>query len=309
MLTLACALLFAATPAEPPVDLEKTAAYLAEWTSRDNFPDTATFAYYSAYCYRALRRPMPAAAAAKAVGFLKRSQAASGGFASQPKWDPKPSLLWTAHALKALALLGKLGAVDAAKAAAFVRAQAMPDGGFRMEAGEKESSLAATHFALESLAILGRIQTVDRARTRAFIERFAAEGGGFSMTLPPRGSLPRATYFGIAALSRLGAIKPAIKSGAVAYLKSTPYSGLVTAQPPPYPETEELAYALAALRLLGALEEIRLPPVEGFLAARFVPENGGFGPQDGYGSTPPSTYAALEAMVSLGRLPDPFSAK
>lgn len=310
MLTLACALLIAANPAEPlPPDFGNTAAFLDEWTSRDNFPDAATFAYYTAYGYRALQRPMPAPASAKAVDFLKRCQDASGGFVSQPKWDPKPSLLWTAHALKALALLGKLDAIDANKAAAFVRAQATSDGGYRMAPGEKEGSLAAAHFALESLAILGRSSAVDRARTRAFIERFAVEGGGFSLALPPRAALPRATYFGVAALSRLGTLRPAIRAGAVAYLKSTPYSGLVAAQPPPYPETEELAYALAALRLLGALDQIRREPVEEFLAARFVPDNGGFGPLVGYGSTPPSTYAALEAMVSLGRLPDPFKSK
>ncbi len=314
MLTLALALLLTAGPAETPmelekVDIEKTAAYLDEWTSRSSFPDGATFAAYTAYGYRALKRPIPPRAAAKTVEFLKHCQGTSGGFVSDPKWDRNPSLLWTYHALQALVLLDKLGAIDAKKAEAFVRGQAAPDGGFRMDAEEKASSLAATHFALESLALLGRGQPVDRAKTRAFIERFVVPGGGFSMVLPARAALPRATFFGLSALARVGGASPAVKTGAIAYLKSTPYSGLVQANPPPYPETEELAYALESLRVLNALGEIRRPAIEAFLAARFIPENGGFGPQVGYGTTPPSTYAALQCLVALGRLPDPSRTK
>ncbi len=68
------------------------------------------------------------------------------------------------------------------------------------------------------------------------------------------------------------------------------------------PNMQDMAAVVEALAELSSLNVINKYSVYQFVESLYVPENGGFGPEPGLGTTPPSTYSALACLEKIGEL-------
>jgi len=289
------------------IDLKATARLVQGWTARHSFPESTTFAYYYAYSLAALGEPLSPAARAKAIEFLRMCQTESGGFSPEPTYSKTPNLIFTYYALMAAGLLDAGDQIDRRRAADFVLALVRGDGGIAAteKKGEK-ATLATTYYGVESLRILGALARLDREKSVAFIAEYRAKDGGFGAIRGGNPS-PQATFMAARSLDLLGALADEVKAGAIVYLKTTRYPGLVKDKEfSGLPQIQAMAYTLEALSVLGAMREINADRVYGFVASLYIPDNGGFGPRPGLGTTPPSTYQAIACLVRLGKLQDPL---
>ncbi len=289
------------------IDTSRTLRYLQDWARRDRwdrFPESPSFAFYNLYATRALGGEIPAELRAEVVAYLARCQAPDGGFTASPGTGAS-HVVPTLYALRALSLVGALDAVDRSRAAAFVASLARAGGGYAGRASEADASLGTTFHALAALDLLGESGRVDRAETAAYVASHRAAQGGFSLR-PGTASSPAATSMAVRSLKLLGALD-AETSGAVArHLAASRYSGRLREEKfATLPEIEDEANVLSAFAALGRLDLVDAAEVERFVRGLYVAENGGFGPQPGLGTTPPSTYHAIACLVALGRLPDP----
>jgi prenyltransferase beta subunit len=291
----------------PKVDLEKTAALFQGWTTRPSFPESVPLAYYPVYGMRALGKKLPAETSAKIVAFLKSCQKPDGGFANEPKYAPESNIIYTYDALQALELLGQLKAIDRKQALAYVLSLQQPEGGFKAAAGAKQKpTLAATFYAVRSLALLHKLDAVEKEKTSAFIATYKEKGKGFSF-LASKLSAPQPTFMAVRTLKTLGMLTPEIRREATAYLEATRYAGHVTERRYyDLPTMQNMSYVLRSLQDLSALDNADLAKVSTFIESLAIAKNGGFGPQPGYGTSPPSTYYGLVCFVQLGRLPNPL---
>jgi geranylgeranyl transferase type-2 subunit beta len=289
------------------LDPTKTLGYLAEWARRDRwdaFPESPAFAFYNLYATRALGGAVSPALRSQVTDYLSRCQAADGGFTMAPGRG-ESHVVPTHFALRALALLGALDAVDRPRAAAFLSRLARTDGGYVGRAVDEEVSLGTTYHALAALELLGALDRVDRGRSAAYVSSHCTVEGGFALR-PGMIASPAGTFMAVRALKLLGPVAPQTSDAAVRYLSTSRYSGRVREGAfAGLPEVEDEAHVLAALADLGRLDVVDRAEVERFLTSLYVAENGGFGPQPGLGTTPPSTYHAVACLVELGRLPDP----
>ena len=171
---------------------------------------------------------------------------------------------------------------------------------------DERATLATTFYGVEALRLLGAVDSLDKSKTIAFIQRYHEKGRGF-MRVEGAVSIPQSTFMGVRSLKTLGALTKEITNDAVAYLKDTRYSGLITDwKYKLLPNVEAMAATLEALAVLSAMQEVNSEKVYQFISSLYVPDNGGFGPRPGLGSTPPSTYYAVLSLVRLGKLPDPM---
>ncbi len=297
----------AVAEAPGPIDASKTLRYLESWARRDRwdrFPESPSFAFYNLYATLALGGTISPELRARVVDQLRRCQAPDGGFTAAPG-SGDSHVVPTLYALRTLALVGALDAVDRRRAAAFVASLARPDGGYRGRVADAEPSLGTTYHALSALALLGAGDRVDRARTLAYVSSHRASDGGFGLR-PGVGSSPAATFMAVRSLTLLGALDGETSAGVARHLAGSRYSGrLREGKFATVPEIEDEADVLAALADVGRLDVVDRREVERFVGTLYVAENGGFGPQPGLGTTPPSTYQAIACLVSLGRLRDP----
>jgi hypothetical protein len=60
---------------------------------------------------------------------------------------------------------------------------------------------------------------------------------------------------------------------------------------------------LTALDSMQALGQVETSPVLAFVESLYIPQNGGFGPSPGYGTTPPSTFQGVYCLEQLGKIP------
>jgi prenyltransferase beta subunit len=293
-------------PGPAKIDFHRTADYFREWESRKRFPENVPFGYYYAYSLKALGEKISPGVRDRIVGFIKDCQGESGGFSQGPAFKKTPNLVFTFYALKTLALLDSIGAVDAGKARDFVLGLAREDGGFKGSPGAGErTSLAMTFFAAESLKVLGGVDKLNREKIAVFVNRNAAREKGFS--LEPNGlSTTQGTYMAAQILADVGFLTDDVKSGVVGYLKGTRYSGLaenVKYQTLPY--MKAMAEVTSTLSLLSALSEVKTARMREFVESLYIGENGGFGPRPGLGTTPEDTFHAIVCLVRLGQLKDP----
>ncbi|MGD2062342.1 MAG: terpene cyclase/mutase family protein [Nitrospirota bacterium] len=290
------------------IDLERTAKLVQDWTGRSSFPESTTFAFHYAYSLVALGEPLRPAAKAKAIDFLRKCQDSSGGFTAEPTYGKTPNVIFTYNALMAASLFDALDRIDMHKAADFILALGGEDGGIAAtkKAGER-ATLATTYYGVESLHLLGLLDRLESVKTTAFVAAYRDKNRGFSM-IRGGNSSPQATYMAIRSLHLLGALTDEIKADAIAYLKTTRYSGLVKDKEfTGLPQIQAMAYTLEALGMLSALEQADTTRIHDFVASLYVPDNGGFGPRPGLGTTPPSTYHAIVCLVRLGKLRDPLT--
>ncbi len=291
------------------IDTAKTLHYLDDWARRDRwdaFPESPSFAFYNLYARRALGGAISPELRARVVGYLRKCQAPDGGFTAAASAG-ESHVVPTLYALRTLALVGALDAIDRRGAAAFLASLATKDGGFRGRAADAEASLGTTFHALAALELLGALDRVDRPRTASFVSAHRTEEGGFALR-PGTAASPAGTHMAVRSLKLLGALDPETSAGVARHLAGSRYSGrLREGKLGAPPEIEDEAHVLAALADLGRLDTIDRAEVERFVTSLYVAENGGFGPQPGLGTTPPSTYQGIACLVALGRLPAPAS--
>lgn len=157
--------------------------------------------------------------------------------------------------------------------------------------------------------MLGALNTLDSTKTVAFLNEYREAGKGFRMTAKAPSSI-NATYLAVQALAGLGALPQQTKTEVTGYLKGTRYSGLIKeSQEYAPPMIKPMAEMLESLTLVGGMDQINREKILEFVSSLYIGENGGFGPQPGYGTTPLSTHHAIVALVKLGKLPDPVAAQ
>ncbi len=290
------------------IDTAKTLRYLEVWARRDrwdSFPESPSFAFYNLYATRALGGAISPELRTQVVEYLRKCQSSDGGFTAAPATG-ESHVVSTLYVLRTLALLGSLDAIDRPRAVAFLASLARPDGGYRGRAADADASLGTTFHAVAALDLLGAIDRVDVARTAAYLSSHRAAGGGFALR-PGMTASPAGTFMAVRTLKLLGALDAGTSAAVARHLAGSRYSGrLREGQFTSLPEIEDEANVLAALADVGRLDVVDRPEVERFVTSLYVAENGGFGPQPGLGTTPPSTYQAIACLVALGRLPAPL---
>lgn len=289
------------------VDRAKTLKYLEDWARRDRwdrFPESPSFAFYNVYATQALGGRVPVALRAKVVDYLQRCQGRDGGFTAAPD-SGASHVVPTLYALQTLSLLDALDAIDRNGAATFLRALARPDGGYAGRPVEPDTSLGTTFHALAALDALEAIDRVDADATVRYLSSHRTADGGFALRRGMAAS-PRATFMAVRSFKLLRKLDARTSDEVARHLASSRYSGrLREGKFSTLPEVEEEENVLASLADLGRMDLVDRGNVERFVDGLYVPENGGFGPQPGVGTTPPSTYQAIACLVTLGRLPEP----
>ena len=290
------------------IDLDKTVALYEGWLSRPSFPETVPFAYYPVYAMQAMGKEISKEKKEKIVAFLKSCQKQDGGFANEPQYAKESNVIFTYHALQALSLLEALDAIDRAKALSYLTGLQQKDGGFKASAGGKgKPTLDATYYGVQSLVLLDGLKKVDKKKTTALVANHRKKGSGFSKQ-PGTAPSPQSTFMGVRTLKTLGALTDEITTEVKAYLGGTRYTGRPTDRKYySLPTIREMSFVLRTLDDLSALKEVAdTKKVEEFVTSLYIPVNGGFGPQPGYGTTPPSTYHGIVCLVQLGKLKDPL---
>jgi prenyltransferase beta subunit len=291
-------------------DLARTRSYLASWSKRekwDRFPESPAFAFSNAYARLALGETLSPAERARIVDYLRSCQQSDGGFSPTPELR-EAHVVPTYHALGALALLGALDSIDRDRAASFLLGLSRPDGGFAGRTEERAASLATTFHAVASLELLGAAGRIERQRVAAFVGTYREPGKGFGLAIGVPSS-STGTAMAVRVLAYLGAVPEDVRRDATAFLGATRYAGHLREGAFPTPPTlAELRQVLEALDELGSLDRVDRPELQRFIASLYIAENGGFGPEPGLGTTPPSTGDAIACLVLLGRLPAPVVA-
>ena len=295
---------------EGAIDLQRTAALVKQWRTRPSFPESVTFTYYQVYMTLALGQEITPETRKLISEYIVKCQQPDGGFTPEPVHAKTSSVIYTYYALNTLNLLGNTKAINGKAATGFLIDRIQQDGGMVATARKDErATLATTFYGVEALQLLGAVDSLDKSKTIAFIQRYHEKGRGF-MRVKGAVSIPQSTFMGVRTLKSLGALTDEIRNEVVAYLKDTRYSGLIKdRQYKLLPTIEAMAATLEALAVLSAMQEVNSEEVYGFISSLYVPDNGGFGPRPGLGTTPSSTYYALLCLVRLGKLPDPLNYK
>jgi len=294
-----------ATQAVP--DLKQTEALVQSWAGRESFPDSIPLAYYTVYSLAALGKELPGSARKRTIDFIRSCRRDDGGYGANPL-AASSATVFTYHAVATLKLLQALDSVDAEATVSHIRALVTPAGGVKAAAKEGRADLGSTYYALAALQILNAGDILDRDKAIRFIMAFKEPGSGFGLRekMP---STPASTMFGVRALAMLNALDAGTRRDVAAYLRKSRYSGLNTGKKyPGLPKIADLAAVLVTAQSIGSLDQLNLPEIGKFINSLYIPANGGFGPQPGYGTTPPSTYHALRCLAVLGQLKDPLAA-
>lgn len=296
------------TPAK--IDLQLTGETVKRWRTRPSFPESITFAYYHVYMAAALEQEITPETRQKIVEYITLCQQPDGGFRPAPVHAKSTSVIFTYYALKTLDMFKEMKAINSKAAINFLLARVQKGGGFAATAKEGESAnLATSYYSIEALRLLGSVASLEKSQTLSFIQSYREKGRGFTR-IKGAVSTPKATFMGVRSLKNLGVLTDEISSEVVAYLKATRYSGQVKDQKYRLlPKIEAMAYTLEGLAALSAVQQVDEDKVHEFIRSLYIPDNGGFGPKPGLGTTPPGTYYAIVSLVQLGRLPDPMAEK
>lgn len=286
----------------PRINLALTLDYVKDWAGRDKFPESVPFAYYCAYSLTALDKKISPETSKKITEYIKRCQTRDGGFVPEAEFSKDPDLLSSYFALRTLALLNTLDAINKKQAGTFVLLLLQEDGSFKADPKKDYRSLATTYYGVTCLHLLNALDQVKKEKTISYINSYREKGQGFSVQRKGV-SRPISTYMAVRSLKLLGALKEESKTDLVKYLKETRYAGHVedkkyTMQP----TMRELAFVLESLDDLSAVKEVDQDKIYEFMTSLYVPDNGGFGPKPGYGTTPPSVYEGILCLEKLGKL-------
>ena len=290
-----------AKPKGGDFDFAKTNAFMREMETRPDFPVGMVLANDYVYSLLTLGEKIDTGRQNAVIACIKSLQQKDGGFVPD-KSTKSASLLYTDIALETLGYLNAMNAVDAVKVKAFVASLKNPDGGFGFSQESKGSTLATTYFAVRVLKATGGLDLVDKAKTVAYVKGFEKKEGGFGSVKGTGIADARNTYTAVHILNTLGALDDATRKNAVKFLATTPYAG---SKAKAMPDLNEQLYAILALKELKAAGKIDKKFAMAFLKRIYIKVNGGFGPLEGYGSTPDSTTTGLRILAEIGKLKAP----
>ena len=281
-------------------DFAKTNAFMREMETRPDFPVGMVLANDYVYSLLALGEKIDTGRQNAVIACIKSLQQKDGGFVPD-KSTKSASLLYTDIAMETLGYLNAMNAVDAAKVKAFVASLKNPDGGFGFSQESKGSTLATTYFAARVLKATGGLDLVDKSKTSAYVKGFEKKEGGFGSVKGAGVADARNTYMAVHILNSIGALDDTTRMNAVRFLATTPYAGKSKERP----DLNEQLYAIKALMELKAADKIDKKFAMAFLKRLYINVNGGFGPLEGYGSTPDSTTTGLRILAEIGKLKAP----
>ncbi len=292
---------------EPPkkIDLSLTLQFIQTWSARDKwdkFPESPSFAYYNIYSLKALHGEITPELRKKVVDALKNCQMKDGGFSAGPNYSKESNSIYTYYSLATLDLLNAMDSIDQARAVEYIGSLILKDGSIKAKTADARATLATTYYGIASLGLLKKLDTVDKKSVISYINTYRESGKGYCL-IPGKISMPGATFMAVQSLSLLGGLTPEIKIAVVNYLKESRYSGLVKNKKyTSLPNIEDMAAVLRTLAELSSLDSIDRNAVYQFIESLYIPENGGFGPEPGLGTTPPSTYYAVACLDTIGML-------
>lgn len=286
--------------ASKEMDLARTLNFVESWASRQAFPESTPFAFYSAYCLLALGGELNDGFKKKIVDYVGSCQREDGGFASDPS-ALGSNVIFTYYALEALNLLDSISLVKREKVIRFVDSLVLKEGGIKGKQEDKEANLVTTYYGIRSLDLLGALNNIDHAKSIVFIKSYRQMKGFGMMSGKP--AAPQATFMAVKALEILGGLDEETQSNVIKYLQRTRYAGLFGHQKyATLPNVEDMTYVVETASILSVLDRLNVDRIYEFLQQLYVADNGGFGPSPGLGTTPPSTYFAVVCLVKLGKL-------
>ncbi len=282
-------------------DFAKTSTFMREMETRPDFPVSMVLANDYVYSLLALGEKIGTDKQNAIIGCIKSLQQKNGGFVAD-KANKSASILYTDSALETLGLLNVANAVDAGRVKAFAASLKNPDGGFGFGPESKGSSLATTFYAVRVLKAVNGLNILDKAKTAAYVKGFEKKGGGFGSVKGTGVADARNTYMAVYVLNTLGMLDDTTRKNAVKFLGTTPYAGKKGTE---RPDLNEQLYAIKALKELNAADKIDRKFALAFMKRLYIKVNGGFGPLEGYGSTPDSTTTGLRILTEIGKLKAP----
>jgi prenyltransferase beta subunit len=287
------------------IDLTKTLQFIQSWSARDKwdkFPESPSFAYYNTYSLKALNADISPELRKKIIEALKTCQMNDGGFSAGPEYSKESNTIFTYYSLATLDLLNAMDSIDHKKAVSYVSSLVQKNGSIKAKASDTNATLATTYYGIASLGLLRALNIVNKESVIAYINTYREDRKGYGL-IQGKLSLPGATSMAIKSLSLLGGLTPDIRTEVIRYLKETRYSGLVKDKKyTTLPSMQELAAVLETLAELSSLNVVDKHNVYTFIESLYIPENGGFGPEPGLGTTPPSTYYAIVCLDKIGKL-------
>jgi len=282
-------------------DFAKTNAFMREIETRPDFPVAMVLANDYVYSLLAMGQKIDTGRQNAVIAFIKVSQLKDGGFVAD-KASKSASVLYTDLALETLRYLDAANAVDGAGVKSFVASLKNQDGGYGFSKDAKDSTLATTFYAVRILKTINGLDLVDKNKTAAYVKGFEKKEGGFGSVKGTGAANTRNTYMAAFILNSIGALDAAARNNAVKFLAITPYLDRKSTD---RAELDEQLYAIRALKELKAAEKIDKKIATAFMKRLYIKVNGGFGPLEGYGSTPDSTTTGLRILAETGTLKQP----
>jgi len=289
------------------LDLGKTLLYVKGWSNRPSFPDSVTLAHSYTYSVLALEKLIVPEQKKVMVDFIKKCQKENGGFVSEPLYSKKTNVIFTYYALKTLFLLDAIQEINQKKTAAFLAELVRPSGGMvAQNKQDDQPTLATTYYGLESLHLLNQLEIADKQKSTQFIEQYKVKNEGFSMLPEGRTASPQATFMALSSLETLGTLSAKDRQDSGEFLLGTRYAGKIDEKQYTIPpQLRQMNFTIQALTLTSSLDRANTERMYNFIESLYISENGGFGPEPGLGTTPPSTYDAIHSLVQLGKLSFP----
>ncbi|MBJ6801218.1 prenyltransferase/squalene oxidase repeat-containing protein [Geomonas propionica] len=279
-------------------DFKKTNAFIREMESRPDFPVATVIANDYVYTLLAMGEKIDTGRQNAIIVSTKLAQQKDGGF-TPDKSIKSSSILYTDIALETLALLDAGNAIDRNKVKTFALSLKNSDGGFGFSSEAKKSSLATTYMAVHVLKAVNGLDAVDKAKTLEYVKGFAKKEGGFGPEKGPGRPNARSTYMAAYILNALFAMDSVTAKNALQYLETTPYLDKKSKESP---DLDEQLYAIRALKEINAGNRVDKALALNFMKRLYIKVNGGFGPLEGYGSTPDSTTTALRILSEIGKV-------
>ena len=152
---------------------------------------------------------------------------------------------------------------------------------------------------LDANSLIAHSELIEKAKTVEYVKGFEKKDGGFGMKNGSGVASPQYTYMAAYILNTLGSLDTTTRNNAIKFIATTPYGG---SKPKDMPDLNEQLYAIRALKELKAPEKIDRKYAMAFMKRLYIKVNGGFGPLEGYGSTPDSTTVGLQVLAELDKL-------
>ncbi len=281
-------------------DFTKTRDFIKEMEGRPDFPVSTVLAYDYVYSLRTIGETIQPDRKRSVIAYLRGVQQKDGGFAAD-RTGKAGSSLFTDIALETLAYLESPRELNTEAAKNFILSLKNRDGGFGFSAASRESTIATTYYAVKVLVALNALSLQDTTKTAQFIKAFERnDTGGFGYVKGQGASNAKTTYMAVYTLKSMQQLDEMTAKNTLRFLESTPCGKRSSKKE--MPELGEVSYAVQTAKLLKSKDSMDRARIMSFLNRLYIPLNGGFGPIEGYGSTPDSTTTALRILAETGTI-------